>query len=282
MRITCLVENSCPDEGAGLRPEFGLSLHVEVGGARVLFDTGSSGLFQANAERLGVDVAAVDALVVSHQHFDHGGGLATFLEANQRAPVFLRSAPLADRWFRAFGFIRRPIGIASELLERHAERVEWVAGTREILPGVFLLCDIGSAHARPRGNRRLWVERNGRVERDPFDHELMMVVCEAGGVVVLSGCSHHGVLNMLDAAMAAFPGVPVKGLVGGFHLIGLPFYDSMAASRREVEAIGRRILEQVAAPVFTGHCTGAKGYRVLEGVMGDALRPLATGTVIEA
>jgi 7,8-dihydropterin-6-yl-methyl-4-(beta-D-ribofuranosyl)aminobenzene 5'-phosphate synthase len=248
----------------------------------VLFDTGSSGLFLANAERLGVDVAAVDALVVSHQHFDHGGGLATFLDANLRAPVYLREAPLADRWFRAFGLIRRPIGIDRELLERQRSRFELVAGRREVAPGVFLLCDIGSAHARPRGNRRLWAERDGRLERDSFDHELMMVVHEAGGIVVLSGCSHHGVLNMLDAARAAFPGVPVKGLVGGFHLIGLPFYDSMAASRREVEAIGRRILEQVAGPVFTGHCTGGKGYRALAGVMGEALRPLATGTVIEA
>ncbi|MCU0234689.1 MAG: MBL fold metallo-hydrolase [Thermoanaerobaculales bacterium] len=282
MRITCLVENSCPEAGAGLRPEFGLSLHLEVGGARVLFDTGASGLFLANAERLGIDIAAVDALVISHQHFDHGGGLAAFLEANPHAPVYLRSAPLADRSFRAFGLIRRSIGIDRELLERQHSRFELVAGRREVAPGVFLLCDIGSTHPRPRGNRRLFVERGGRVERDPFDHELMMVARADDGMVVISGCSHHGVLNMLEAAGEAFPGVPIKALIGGFHLIGLPFYDSMAASRREVEAIGRRILEQVAGPVFTGHCTGGKGYRALAGVMGEALQPLATGTVIEA
>jgi len=281
MRVTSLIENSCSEERPELQAEFGLSLHVEANGSRVLFDTGTSGVFLANAEALGIDIAAVDVAVISHQHFDHGGGLATFLEANDRAPVYLRDGPLAGRWFRAFGLLKRPIGLDLELVERHSDRIRYVDGTREVTPGVFLVCDIGSAHPRPRGNRRLFVERDGGFDRDPFDHELMMVVHETDGMVVFSGCSHHGILNMMDAATAAFPERPVAAVFGGFHLIGLPFYDSMAASRSEVEALGRQMLERVHGPVFSGHCTGAKAYRVLEPVMGDRLRPLATGTTIE-
>ncbi len=281
MRITTLVENTCPEDAASLSPEFGLSLHVEVNGFRVLFDMGSSDVFLHNAEALGIDIAAVDAAVVSHQHFDHGGGLAAFFEANDHAPVYLRDAPFEDHWFRAFGLLKRPIGLDGELLERHRDRLELVSGLREIVPGVHLLTEIGSDHPRPRGNRRLYVERDGRFERDGFEHELMMVVLEGDGMVVLSGCSHHGVLNMIDAAAAAFPDVPITGLVGGFHLIGLPLYDSMAASRGEVEAIGRAISGRVDGPVFTGHCTGNKAYGVLEAAMGEALQRLATGTVIE-
>jgi 7,8-dihydropterin-6-yl-methyl-4-(beta-D-ribofuranosyl)aminobenzene 5'-phosphate synthase len=281
MRVTSLIENSCRADRPDLRAEFGLSLHIEANGSRLLFDTGSSGAFLANAEALGVDVAAVDLVVVSHQHFDHGGGLATFLEANDRAPVYLRASPFADRWFRAFGLLKRPIGLDLDLVDRSAGRIELVEETSEVAPGVFLLCEIGSAHRRPRGNRRLFVEREGGFVRDPFDHELMMVVREGDGMVVFSGCSHHGILNMLDAATAAFPDTPVTAVFGGFHLIGLPFYASMAASRDEVEALGREMLERVRGPVYSGHCTGAKAFGVLESVMGDRLQLFATGTIAE-
>jgi 7,8-dihydropterin-6-yl-methyl-4-(beta-D-ribofuranosyl)aminobenzene 5'-phosphate synthase len=109
----------------------------------------------------------------------------------------------------------------------------------------------------------------------------MMVVREGDGMAVFSGCSHHGILNMMDAAAAAFPDTPVHAVFGGFHLIGLPFYDSMGPSRAEVEAIGRQMLERVSGPVYSGHCTGAKGFAVLESVMGERLRPFSTGAVAE-
>jgi 7,8-dihydropterin-6-yl-methyl-4-(beta-D-ribofuranosyl)aminobenzene 5'-phosphate synthase len=281
MRVTSLIENSCPDERRGLRAEFGLSMHIEANGVQVLFDTGSSGAFLDNASALGIDIGAVDVAVISHQHFDHGGGLATFLEANSPAPIYLRSSPLAGRWFRAFGFVKRPIGIDLELIEQNADRFEFVDETREVAPGVFLICGIGSVHPRPPGNRRLFVERDGGLERDPFDHELMMVVHEGDGMVVFSGCSHHGILNMMDAAAAAFPDTTVTAVFGGFHLIGLPFYDSMGPSRTEVEAIGRQMLERVSGPVYSGHCTGGKAFRVLESVMGDRLRLFSTGAAAE-
>ena len=223
----------------------------------------------------------MDAAVISHQHFDHGGGLARFLEVNTRAKVYLREAPLADRRFRAFAVLDRPIGLDLDLVERHRDRIEFVSDTAEIAPGVFLLTAIGSAHQRPRGNRRLFVRQDAGFASDPFDHELLMVVREDDGMVVFTGCSHSGVLNLIDAAIEAFPETPIKAVFGGFHLIGLPFYDSMAASRRDVEALGRQILERVSGPVFTGHCTGKKAFPILEGVMGDRLKTFPTGARTE-
>jgi 7,8-dihydropterin-6-yl-methyl-4-(beta-D-ribofuranosyl)aminobenzene 5'-phosphate synthase len=281
MRVTSLIENSRLESADELTPEFGLSMLVEHGGSTVLFDMGSSPAFADNAARLAVDISAVDAAVISHQHFDHGGGLERFLMANTRAKVYLREAPLADRRFKAFGILDRPIGIDLDLVERHRDRLEFVSGTREIVPGVFLLTAIGSTHQRPRGNRRLYVRRDTGFARDPFDHELLMVVRDDDGMVVFTGCSHSGVLNLIDAAIDAFPETQVKAVFGGFHLIGLPFYDSMAASRREVEALGRRILERVEGPVFTGHCTGKKAFSILEGVMGDRLQEFPTGSRAE-
>jgi 7,8-dihydropterin-6-yl-methyl-4-(beta-D-ribofuranosyl)aminobenzene 5'-phosphate synthase len=281
MRVTSLVDNDRVETSGELTPEFGLSMLVEHGESTVLFDMGSTSAFADNAARLAVDIAAVDAAVVSHQHFDHGGGLAHFLGANSRAKIYLRDAPLADRRFKAFAVIDRPIGLDLELVERHRDRFEFVSDTAEIVPGIILLTAIGSTHQQPRGNRRLYVRRETGYVQDPFDHELLMVVREDDGMVVFTGCSHSGVLNLIDAAIEAFPGTPIKAVFGGFHLIGLPFYNSMAASRREVESLGREILERVSGPVFTGHCTGKKAFPILEGVMGKQLREFATGARTE-
>jgi 7,8-dihydropterin-6-yl-methyl-4-(beta-D-ribofuranosyl)aminobenzene 5'-phosphate synthase len=281
MKVTALVENNAIEGRQDLCPEFGLSLYVEVKESKILFDMGASSVFAKNAEALGIDVSEAGVAVISHQHFDHGGGLQRFFELNEQASVFLREAPRVDRFFRAFAIIKRQIGIDLDLLERFSERIEFVSQMRVIAPGVYLLTSIGSTHRRPRGNRRLFMDSKGSLVSDSFDHELMMVVHEDDGMVVFSGCSHHGILNLIDAARAQFPRVPIKAVFGGFHLIGLPFFNSMAASRAEVRDIGWRVLEKVDGTVYSGHCTGEKAFDVLAEVMGERLKAFPTGSCAE-
>jgi 7,8-dihydropterin-6-yl-methyl-4-(beta-D-ribofuranosyl)aminobenzene 5'-phosphate synthase len=281
MKITALIENSRVEERDDLCPEFGLSMHVAVNGSRILFDMGSSAAFAGNAEALGVDIAEVGVAVVSHHHFDHGGGLERFFELNDRALVYLREGPRVDRYFKAFGVIKRPIGLDLDLLDRFARRIEYVDDMRLVAPGVYLLTGIGSSHQRPRGNRHLFMESAGEIIPDPFDHEMIMVVHEDDGMVVFTGCSHHGILNLIDAARAQFPRVPIKAVFGGFHLIGLPFFNSMAASRSEVRNIGFQVMEKVEGTVYSGHCTGGKAFGVLSGVMGEKLEAFHTGASVE-
>jgi len=281
MRVTSLIENSRVEARDDLDAEFGLSVHIEANGKKILFDMGASDAFARNATALGIDISEVELAVVSHQHFDHGGGLEHFFETNQHAPVYLRESPIADRWFKAFAVIKRPIGLDRELFDRFPDRMEFISGMRVIATGIYLLTGIGSTHPRPRGNSRLFVESNGMLRRDTFDHELAMVIHEDDGMVVFTGCSHHGILNLIDAATAQFPRIPIKAVFGGFHLIGLPFYNSMAASRIEVRDIGFRILEKVRGTVYTGHCTGEKAFGILGDVMGDALQLFPTGASVE-
>jgi 7,8-dihydropterin-6-yl-methyl-4-(beta-D-ribofuranosyl)aminobenzene 5'-phosphate synthase len=281
MRVTTLIENDRVEGREDLTAEFGLSLHIQRGDLQILFDTGASGAFADNAGRLGIDLKQVSVAVLSHHHFDHGGGLRRFLAGNERARVHLRASGWAPRYFRTLVVVKRPIGLDPSLFDRYAHRFEFVTESLEIAPGVFLLTDIGAQHPRPQGNRHLFVERNGELEPDPFEHELVLVVLEDDGMVVFTGCSHHGILNMMEAARSRFPGLSIKAVFGGFHLIGVPFFDSMAAPREEVEAIGRKILDLTEGPVFTGHCTGRKAYGVLAGVMGSSLRPFSTGTSVE-
>ena len=280
MRMTVLIENDAATEGSELEAEFGLSLLFDLGGTQILFDTGDSGVFADNAAHLGVDIAGIDLAVLSHQHFDHGGGLARFLELNDHAPVYLRRAEHADRFSR-FPDRTQPIGIDLGLLERSPDRFVELEETTKISPGVTLVMEAGSRHPRPPGNDRLLVLRDDQLVADDFDHELTMVLHDDDGMVVVTGCSHSGVLNMIDAAVERFPGHRLKAVVGGFHLIGLPAADSMALSRPEVEDIGREIRARCDGPIFTGHCTGHKAFGVLEDILGDQLHPLSIGATTD-
>lgn len=281
MRVTALIENETSDGCTNLQSEHGLSLLVETGGLRVLFDTGSSGAFVDNAAALGVDLGKVDLAVLSHQHYDHGGGLGRFFQVNPSATVYLRDCAIDDRYSKALAVVKRPIGLDRTIVARFPDRFRRVAGSTEVAPGVWLITEIATTHARPKGNRRLFVDDHGILEPDPFDHELVMVVQEDEGIVIFSGCSHSGILNMVDTALTHFPKTPIKAVFGGFHLVGLPQLNSMAASRDEVKAIGREMMDRVDGTVFTGHCTGKKAFGVLARVMGDTLRPFSTGAAVE-
>jgi 7,8-dihydropterin-6-yl-methyl-4-(beta-D-ribofuranosyl)aminobenzene 5'-phosphate synthase len=281
MRVTTLVENDRIEDHDQVTAAFGLSIHVETEQARILFDAGPSGVVVDNAEALGIDLGQVDAAVLSHQHFDHGGGLEAFLEVNDRATVYLRDCPILERTAKALAIIKRSVGIDPLLVERFRDRFEFVSGPREIAPGVHLVTEISDEHGRPRGNKILFAETDEGLQPDPFDHELVMAVVEEGHLVVFTGCSHNGILNMVDAAAAAFPGMPIRAVFGGFHLIGLPFYDSMSASRSEVLEVGERLAEMVHGTVYSGHCTGNKAYTVLKQAMGDRLDRIRTGSTTQ-
>ena len=280
MRIVALLENTLAEREKDLTPEHGLSLYIERDDQRLLFDTGATQAFRQNAERLGIDIAGVDVAVISHHHFDHGGGLPYFLETNHEAKVYLRKCDEGDYTFRAFGIIKKYIGLDTELFQRYPARFEFVEGFTEILPGVFILTEIEKRYPLPKGNRRLFVERAGVRSLDNFEHELVMVVKEEAGLAVFTGCAHGGILNMIDTVVRRFPGVAIKAVFGGFHLVGIPVLNTMAGSRREVEDIGREMLKYPIGSVYTGHCTGMKAYRILKRVMGEKLQHFPTGSEV--
>jgi 7,8-dihydropterin-6-yl-methyl-4-(beta-D-ribofuranosyl)aminobenzene 5'-phosphate synthase len=281
MKVTVLVENTRLEDRSDLHAEHGLSLHIERQGQQILFDTGASDAFLPNAGRLEVDLAAVDLAVISHHHYDHGGGLARFLETNGRSKVYLRSHDAAGFYFRALGgLVKRPIGLDRTLFKTYADRFEFVDRPTEVAPDLFILTKVGEPYPRPKGNRYLFVEKEGALRLDSFDHELVMVLRKEDGLVVFTGCSHLGILNMVDAVTKQFEGTPIKAVFGGFHLVSIPIFNTMAGSKAEVEEIGREMLRYPIAKVFTGHCTGSKAYRVLKGVMGEKLAYLPTGSSV--
>ena len=280
MIVTVLAENTVAEGGSGLRSEHGLSLHIGLGSESILYDAGASGLFADNAARMGIDLAAVGLAAVSHGHYDHGGGLERFLELNQRAVAHMHSRA-ADPHYVKVLLRKREVGIPPEVFRRHPERIRFIDGFTEAARDVFLLTDIGRGCPWVKFNRTLLMGQAGGVLPDSLQHEIVMVVREADGLVVFTGCGHNGVLNMVDTVRARFPGTPIKAVLGGFHLAGVPGTNLLAEDDASVRQIGRALLDRGITMTCTGHCTGAKAFRTLKAVMGSALGSLATGSRIE-
>jgi 7,8-dihydropterin-6-yl-methyl-4-(beta-D-ribofuranosyl)aminobenzene 5'-phosphate synthase len=281
MKVTALVENTRVGGGPDVCAEWGLSLHIEHQDLRLIFDSGASEAFSRNAAKLGIDLSQVDMAVLSHHHADHGGGLCRFLEINTRAKVFLSRKVPGLCSMRALGIGLRSVGLDRGLFRKHLDRLEFVDGYTSIAPDVHLLDDFGLEFARPKANRRLYVKQGGKWVQDSFDHELALLVKRPDGLVVFTGCSHRGIANIIHAVCQAFEGVPIRAVFGGLHLVGIPVLNTMAESRADVERLGETLLKYPIDRIFTGHCTGTRGFRILKETLGDRLMLFAAGDCVE-
>ena len=129
----------------------------------------------------------------------------------------------------------------------------------EILLGAYAFTDILRQHELPKGNRYLYLKQPGGYIHDSFSHELILALRDADGLVVFTGCSHSGALNMIQTVARRFPDDRIKGVVGGFHLVGIPALNTMAASRTEMIDLARTMSRLPGDAYWMGHCTGPKG-----------------------
>ncbi len=280
MRITVLIDNTASETDPSLASELGLSLHLSHRGRTILFDCGASAAFAANAEALHISLEAVDAAVLSHHHYDHGGGARHFFEVNNTAPLFLGEAPAGHCYSLKEDQSWKYVGLDAALLEEGRARLRWISGNKEIFPGVYLLPAASRKYPVPAGNRSLYLKGPGQPIHDPFGHELLMVV-EEGGLVVFTGCAHCGLLNLLDTVSQHFPKKPISALIGGLHLTADQSSGRMLENEAEVRALAQAVLEYPVAMIHTGHCTCAQAYAHLQTFLSDKIAPLYSGAVIE-
>ena len=262
MKITVLTENTACRED--LIPEHGLSLFIETGARRILFDAGQSDAFARNAEALGIDLATVDFAVLSHGHYDHGGGLSRFLELNQTAPVYLRR----DAFGAHFNGTEKYIGLDSAL--EQSGRLVYTDDFLDLGDGITLCSRNASERSHGFNSFGLNIRHKNELVPDPFLHEQYLLVEENGKRICFSGCSHKGILNIISWFQP-------EVLIGGFHFMKLD------PAREDAAVLDQaaRVLLNSPARFFTGHCTGAAQFDFLQGRMGSRLEAISTGSVIE-
>lgn len=273
MKITTLVENHTHSSQPQLSAEHGLSFYIEHKGQVFMSDVGQTDKFAENAAVLGVDLAKVEALAISHHHYDHGGGLAHFFEENAHAIVYLHESPDVDYVGFVPGQEAKYIGLDKSVLRENTSRIVYVSQTCEILSGLHLITPIPYVYPKPSGDQRLKIRSGNQMRPDTFEHEIVTMVEDEEGIVVMTGCAHNGVLNMIAVAQDAFPEKPIKAVIGGFHL--------SHEEDETVREIGEKLLEMELPRIVTGHCTGDAATDILHDVLGERLQRLYTGLVME-
>ena len=296
MRITTLVENT--EGAAGLKAEHGLSFYIETGQHTVLMDTGASDLLIRNAAALNVDLRTVDTVVISHGHYDHGGGLPAFMEINDHASIYIQRAAAGNYYALEHG--EKPdryIGLAPEVIG--SDRITWLDGDLRIDDELCIFTGIGSAQPVPSGNRELklrvpsepgrataaaagtFSEKTG-VEcgyiQDDFRHEQCLVISEGDRLTLLSGCAHHGILNVLEHFHRMYGRDP-DVVLSGFHMMQ---HDDLYTEEdvRQIRETAK-VLSRMETVFCTGHCTAEKPYEIMREIMGEQVRYMHCGDQIE-
>ena len=242
MKITVLSEDTSV---CGLPHEHGLSLYIESRGRHILFDSGQSDLFLRNAEKLKIDPAYTDAAVLSHGHYDHGGGLCTLMRLYPQIPVYA-SRYAFEPHYNTHG---RFNGLDPSLPD--AGNIIYVQEKTEIMPGMTVY-DASYVAGEPAG-AAMYTERDGIRQRDDFRHEQYLMIEEEGRKILFSGCSHKGITAIAESFR---PDI----LIGGFHLTD--------ASEEDLRITAEK-LQALNAVYYTCHCTGRVQYEYMNTIMTD-------------
>ena len=275
MRIINLVENELGSSGC--EAAHGLSFYVETENHKLLFDSSPSEVVIRNARMLGVDLTAVDTVILSHGHYDHSGGILPFVELNPRAKIYMQNN--AGGEYYAFdgeeqGF--RYIGIDKKILS--LPQVQLLKGDTKLDDELQVFTVDHRAYPLPSTNKRLRELCNGQYIQDEFHHEQNLLLTTGEKKILFCGCAHNGILNVMETLERKFGPASLPDLViGGFHLMKRTEFSK--ADTAEVTEIAN-LLKNYKAHFATCHCTGLSVFNQMKEIMGDQLSYVHSGDTL--
>lgn len=301
MKIICLMENTMGNELC--RCEHGLSLYVEMDNNTFLADTGAGGLFIDNAEKLKANLTKIEAVFLSHGHYDHGGGILDFHKINPGAKIIMQRSALGDYWHKSnevekyigldpgireiknlvlldgdYSYYEKSFDSNLNEMENNGCYFEKEKNNKEKIE-IFHL-SIGKQEELkcwPEGNLVLKEKKENQYIQDRFVHEQYLVLEERGKTVLISGCAHNGILNILNEYNKRYNSYP-DVIISGFHMRKKNGY-----TEHDFEIIKEtaRELKKLGILCYTGHCTGEEPYHLMKEIMGGRLQYLHCGDRIE-
>lgn len=268
VKITILVDNYADD---GLSAEHGLSLWIETGGKRILFDTGQGGVLASNADKLGIDLSKTDSLVLSHGHYDHSGGVFRVIRTARGIEVFCHPAAVLPRYGVRSGE-SKPLGMTGEsqwgLESLVSRRNHWVQGGRNLYPGIGLTGYIPRQTAYEDTGGEFFLNPELSLP-DHIDDDMALWILTQEGLIVCVGCCHAGLINTLNRALSQSGAPKLKAVIGGFHLLNAD--DSRI--NNTVTAL-RLLAPELIVPC---HCTGSRAIEALVDAFGTSVRAGSCG-----
>ncbi len=271
MKIINLVEDT---KGNPLcEYEHGLSFYVETACHKILVDCGATDMFIRNADILGIDLTKVDMVILSHGHYDHSGGILPFVERNSSAFIYMTESA-GGEYYHVTSTMEKYIGIAKEILELPGCRK--VSGESKIDDELFLFSNITGSKFPISGNRVLMKKEGQQFVQDSFEHEQCLVITQGEKKILMSGCAHNGIVNILERYQEIFGGYP-DIVISGFHMMQKEPYTQEEI--QNIENIGKFLVE-TGALFYSGHCTGQPAFDILKKIMGEKLQAIHSGELV--
>ena len=287
LKITTLIENEQDDCGE-LHYEHGLSLYIEFNGKKILFDTGQTGAFADNAKKLGKELQDVDFVIVSHGHYDHSGGVMRLAKEIGKETRLYIGEEFFDRKYKKiedaendkyYKYNGNPF--SEEELEETYLKVHRITDDITWLDDkIVIFKNFKQCNSFEKTNPKFFVEcaenipqsSNENLTQDFFNDEVVLGLVTEKGLVVVAGCSHIGIVNILSNIIERVD-IPVYSVLGGTHLVEADEY----RLEYTAEAFRKMKLQQIAV----SHCTGEQGIEVIRREFGEKFIRNNTGNIYE-
>jgi len=281
MKIITLMENTAKDDT--IRAEHGLSLYIETNRHTLLSDCGCTDAFIENAATLGVDLQKVDSVFLSHGHYDHAGGILPFTALNPEAAIYMQEKALLPYYHKTES-VERYIGIDPAI--GALPQLRTLNGDIVIDEELSLFTNVTGRKLWPKGNLELKKKVGDDFLQDEFDHEQYLVITEnwedtdngdsAVKRVLISGCAHNGILNILEHYHSLYGSYP-DAVISGFHMKKKDGYtnDDIATIKETAWK-----LSELPTKFYTGHCTGEEPFEMMKEFLGEKLEYLHSGSIL--
>lgn len=272
MRITILVDNQV---SSNLKGEHGFSVLIESDGQTILLDTGQGDALSANARALDVDLGKTEALVLSHGHYDHTGGIPLMMQLAPDLRILCHPGVVRPRYAVSNGTSRaihmpRPAMTAMDSLS--PRRLHWLSKPFMLTENIGITGPIPRETDFEDTGGPFFLDMSGK-RPDPITDDQAIWIRTDDGVVILTGCCHSGVVNTVNHVRRLTGNAKVHALIGGFHLT--------QANAGRIEKTAEKLSALGLDRVIACHCTGEKATSSLKAILGDRVVRGHSGMILE-
>jgi len=274
-RLTILCENSVDQVSPyGLLGEHGFSCHLQTSAGNFLFDTGGGMTIMYNAKLLGIDFKKLQGIIFSHGHFDHTGGLKQVLEEIGPIPIYAHPDLFSAHYSKNSGQMHN-IGVpwTQSELEELGANFTFSSAPDEVAPELLLSGEVPRISKVETGDPNLLsLSKSGDEVSDPLKDDLSLFINTEKGLVIVLGCAHAGLLNIIDHAIKVTGQKKIYMILGGTHL--------KFCSDEQMAATLDRLEELDVDLIGASHCTGLRGARMLAERFGERFFSASVGMEI--